>query len=79
MPILHSSDSQSIKGFINTWERNISAYSCDCNNKESPMEVFFASLSVTDGELKNGNLDSLSISTENWAIIDAPFCGMKSL
>lgn len=26
---------------------------------------FFASLSVTDVELKNGNLDSLSISTEN--------------
>lgn len=42
--------------------------SCDCNTKESPMEVFFfffASLSVTDVELKNGNLDSLSISTEN--------------
>lgn len=72
MPILHSSDSQSIKGFISTWEGNISVLfggnvSCDCNNKESPMEIFFffASLSVTDVELKNGNLDSLSISTEN--------------
>lgn len=53
--------------------------SCDCNAKESPMEVFCASLSVTDGELENRNLDSLSISTENGGIIDATFCGMKSL
>jgi hypothetical protein len=43
------------------------------------MEAFCASLFVMHGELKNGYLGSLAMSTKNQEVINASFCGMKSL